>query len=604
MESTTAETKRIPLGGEFLILNAEDQEVFIREDLNDEQLMIKKTCRDWIDKLGERIHLLEEQPKMLEEAGELGLVGAHIPEKFGGMEMDKNTVTAMFEELGRAGGSFDTTFAAHTGIGMLPILYFASEDVKLKYLPELCTGVKKAAYCLTEPGSGSDARAAKSTAAFSPDTKRFVINGQKIWISNAGFADVFIVFAQVTGSETPEGKTGFSGFVVDADSPGIRLGEEEDKMGIKGSSTRQVFFEDVEVPAENLLGQIGKGHIIAFNILNIGRFKLGNITLGGMKKIVDLGVTYANERHQFGVPISSFGAIKYKIAQQHVLCFSLESMVYRVSDLMKKKHQDFIDAGETFEIALLESAEEYAIECAIIKVYGSEILDYGSDELVQIYGGYGFSEEYLPARIYRDSRINRIYEGTNEINRLLTIKMMLKRVMTGELKLTDAAWAVQKELTKLPSFEQNTGILEAERKAVENLKKIALLTAGAAVKYQMDGKLDLENEQQIVLNLSDLLIHCFAADSSFLRILKLHQTGNKEDYDLKEAALRVLLHDTQDSMSKIARDTLASFASGDEKRIMLMGVQRFASYPPQNVVGLRTQIADAAIKANKYALPE
>ena len=600
MDDNTTASKRIPLGGEFLILD-NHQETFVPEELTEEQHMIRTTCRDFVDQLGDRIHDLAEQPKMMEEAGELGLVGAHIPEKFGGIEMDKNTVTAILEELGRAGGSFDTTFAAHTGIGTLPILYFASEEIKQKYLPDLSSGIKKAAYCLTEPGSGSDALGAKSTAEYNAADDTYLINGQKIWISNAGFADVFIVFAQVTGEGTPDGKTGFTGFVVDADSAGIRLGEEEHKLGIKGSSTRQVYFENVTVPGAHLLGEIGRGHIIAFNILNIGRFKLGNMCLGGMKKIITAGTQYANERHQFKVPISSFGAIQYKIAQQQILTFALESAVYRVSNLMKVKNQEFIDNGLSFENALLESAEEYAIECAIIKVYGSEALDYIVDEFVQIHGGYGFSEEYPAARAFRDARINRIYEGTNEINRLLSVKMLIKRVMKGELKMTDAAWAVQKELTKLPSFAQDQSPLGAEKTAVDNLKKMGLLTAGAAVKYQMDGKLDLANNQQITMNLADILIHTFIAESTLLRVMKLKER-NDEQYELKEAALKVLLHDTQDAVAKLSRDALASFATGDEKRIMLMGVQRFTGYPPQNVVELRTKIASTAIEKNMYGL--
>jgi len=600
MDSTNATAKRIPLGGEFLILD-NDQETFVPEELTEEQHMIRTSCRDFVESLGERIHELDQQSKLMEEAGELGLVGAHIPEKFGGMEMDKNTVTAILEELGRAGGSFDTTFAAHTGIGTLPILYFAQEHIKMKYLPDLSSGAKKAAYCLTEPGSGSDALGAKSTADYIAAEDAYVINGQKIWISNAGFADVFIVFAQVQGEDTPDGKLGFTGFVVDADAAGIRLGEEEKKLGIKGSSTRQVFFENVKIPADQLLGEIGRGHIIAFNILNIGRFKLGNMTLGGMKKIVTTCVQYANDRHQFKQPISSFGAIQYKIAQQQILSFALESAVYRVSQLMKLKNQSFIDEGMSFEMALLESAEEYAIECAIIKVFGSEALDYTVDEFVQIYGGYGFSEEYPAARTYRDSRINRIYEGTNEINRLLSVKMLLKRVMKGELKMTDAAWAVQKELTKLPSFDQDNSPLGAEKKCVNNLKKIGLLAAGAAAKYQMDGKLDLANNQQIMMNLADILIQVFVAESTLLRIIKLREM-NDAQYELKEAVLKVLLHDAQDAISKLSRDALASFALGDEKRIMLMGIQRFANYPPQNVVELRTKIAQVAIDKNMYGL--
>lgn len=600
MDGTNVLPKVVPVGGEFLIVDTDAQDIFIPEELDDEQLMIKQTVRDFVQQHTARLDLLAEQPSLLEAAGELGLVGAHIPEVYGGMEMDKNTVTAILEELGRAGGSFDTTFAAHTGIGMLPILYFATDEIKKKYLPALSTGQLKAAYCLTEPGSGSDALAAKTTATYDAAADDYIIEGQKIWISNAGFADVFIVFGQV--KDRADDAHGFTGFVVEASWPGIRLGAEEAKLGIKGSSTRQVFFEQLRVPSSHVLGQIGRGHLIAFNILNVGRFKLGNMCMGGIKRVVELGVAYANERHQFKQPISSFGAIQYKIAQSQIVNFALESTVYRVSELMKVKNKEFLDKGLSFEEALLESAEEYAIECAIIKVAGSEYLDYAVDELVQIHGGYGFSEEYIAAKLYRDARINRIYEGTNEINRLLSIKMMMKRVAQGELNMTSAAWEVQKELTKMPSFNTPTGDLALEKTAIANFKKIALLTAGAAVKYQMDGKLDLAENQQITMQLADILMHTYLAESTYLRVKKLHVSNRAEDLSLKTAALQVFIHDTQDLIAKHARDAIASFALGDEKKIMLLGIQRFANYPPQNVVELRTQIAKVSIDQGGYVL--
>jgi alkylation response protein AidB-like acyl-CoA dehydrogenase len=521
-------------------------------------------------------------------------VGAHISEEFGGMGFDNNTVTVMLEELGKLGGSFDSTYAAHTGIGMLPIFYFGTEEQKTRFLPKMCTAELKTAYCLTEPGSGSDALAAKTTAILDESRSHYILNGQKMWITNAAFADIFIVFAQVDGDK-------FTAFIVDSRSEGIQLGEEENKLGIKASSTRQVFLENVKVPVGNLLGQTGRGHIIAFNVLNIGRYKLGNLCMGGMKKISSISVKYANQRHQFGVPISSFGAIKKKLADEAIYTFAIESAVYRVSNLMKDKKEELMNQGHSFEQALLEAAEEYAIECAIIKVFGSETLDMIVDESLQIHGGNGFSEEYEIARLYRDSRINKIYEGTNEINRLLMVKMLMKRVMKGKLNMVDAAWAVQKELTKLPSFGSDNSGLNAERLAIENFKKILLMTAGAAVKYQMDGKLDLVNNQQIIMMLADLLIWTFVAESVFMRLNKIHALNTDEQIKEKRAAMRVFLHDCQDQITKLSKDALASFASGDEQRIMLMGIQRFAKYPPQNVVHLRKMIADMAIERDSYA---
>lgn len=587
--TTTSEVLR---GGEFIIRETAVGDTFIPEQFDDEQLAVKDSARTFVDTVLRPNHArIEKQEEGLvasyvEQAGELGLLGAHIPEEYGGMNLRTNTNTLICEELG-AGGSFTVAFAAHTGIGMLPILYYGTEEQKQKYLPRLSMGELKACYCLTEPGSGSDALAAKSTAILNEAGTHYVLNGQKMWITNSGFADIFIVFAQVDGDK-------FTGFIVEKDSEGLTLGAEEDKLGIKGSSTRQVFFENVSVPKENVLGTIGKGHLIAFNVLNVGRFKLGALVLGGAKAAIGKCVEYANERHQFKQPIANFGAIKYKLAEQAIRTFALESSQYRVSNLIGEKIDVLKAEGATIAEAKLKAAEEYAAECAMLKVYGSETLDYVVDEFVQIYGGNGFSEEYPAACAYRDSRINRIYEGTNEINRLLSIDMVIKRAMKGQLDLVGPAWAVQKELASMPQPVEADGPFAEERAAINQFKKVILVVAGAAVKAQMDEKIDLRSEQEVIMNIADLALTTFNAESTLLRLEKLKEMGR--DTAVVEAALKVLVHDAAFSMSKFATDALASFAGADELRIMLMGVKRFTKYTPQNVKVLRRQVADHILK--------
>lgn len=582
-------------GGEFIIRETDPGEVFIPEDCNEDQRMVRQLCKDFVIEIGERAHELDQQVPLMEKAAGLGLLGAHIPEKFGGNPLDINSNTLIGEELGRAGGSFNTTYAAHIGIGMLPILYFGTEEQKLKYLPDLCAGKLIAAYCLTEPGSGSDALAAKTSAVLSSDGKQYVVNGQKMWISNAGFADIFIVFAKIDGEK-------FTGFVVDAHSPGISLGEEEKKLGIKGSSTRQVFFENVQVPAANILGKIGEGHQIAFNVLNIGRFKLGNLALGGAKRVIDIAVKYANDRIQFGQPISSFGAIKHKLGEMACLVFALESASYRLSDLMSDYHEELLANGSSYEDAMLASAKEFASECAVIKIAGSEYLDYIVDEMVQIHGGNGYSEEYPTARAYRDQRINRIYEGTNEINRLLLVDRLIKKALKGDLDLINPAWAVQKELLAMPSLREDQGTWSEEKLAVTNFKKILLLVAGAAVKYQMDGKHDLREQQEVVMHIADISIDVFIGESLLLRALKLFEGDYTCPRDIIQAITQLFLHEAQARIQKHASDALAGFATGDERSILLKGVKRFSSYPPANTIRARRSIADQLVKANEYSL--
>ncbi len=582
-------------GGEFIIRESSADDIFIPEECNEDQKMVRQMCKDFVAEMGDKAHILEEQVGLMEMAGELGLCAAHIPEMYGGNPLDSNANTLIADELGKAGGSFDTTFAAHIGIGMLPVLYFGTDELKKKYLPGMASGKLKAAYCLTEPGSGSDAMAAKTRADLSPDGKHYLINGQKMWITNAGFADVFTVFAKIGGEK-------FTGFIVDAKSPGITLGAEEKKLGIKGSSTRQVFFENVAVPVENILSTIGNGHQIAFNTLNIGRFKLGTMAMGGSKNAIDIAVKYANERLQFGQPISHFGAIKHKIGEMSTLIFALESAVYRLSDMMGKHKDELTAGGSSFEQSMLDAAKEFASECAIVKIAGSEYLDFVVDEMLQIHGGNGFSEEYPAARAYRDQRINRIYEGTNEINRLLLVDRIIKKALKGELDLVGPAWAVQKELMSMSAKSTDEGPWAAETQAVQHFKKNMLLVAGAAVKYQMDGKHDLNNEQEIVMHIADIGIDCFIAESLLLRAQKLSSGSFSYPVEVVKSITQLFLSEAQARIQKQATDALMAFATGDELTIMLKGVKRFSSYPAVNTVKARRIIADHLIAANGYSL--
>lgn len=586
-------------GGEFLVRDTRPEEIFIPEELNEEQRMARKMVEDFLEQeVYPNTPKIEKQEdsivvRLLKKTGELGLLGAHMPPEYGGMALDTNTNSVISEAFGPA-GSFIVAFAAHTGIGMLPILYFGTEEQKQKYLPGLISGDLKAAYCLTEPGSGSDALAAKTRADLSADGKHYILNGQKMWISNAGFADIFIVFAKIDGEK-------FTGFIVERNTPGLTLGAEEDKMGIKGSSTRQVFFENVHVPVENVLGEIGKGHLIAFNALNIGRYKLGIMCIGGCKKVIEMATRYANERHQFGQPIGNFGAIQYKLAEMAIRTFAGESAAYRTSQLMQDRKEAAEAEGKSYGQAMLEAAEEYAIECSILKVYGSEASDYCVDENVQIHGGIGFSEEYPAARAYRDSRINRIYEGTNEINRMLMVDQLFKRAMKGHFDLVGPAWAVQKELAAMPSFEKLEGPYAEEHRAVADFKKIILMTAGAAAKMQMDGKLNLKEEQEVLINCADMLIDLFLAESMLLRVQKLSERTDKpQPQEVYDAMLQVFLHDVTARMTKNATDALASFAEGDLLKTFLMGLKRFTKYPPVNVKQKRRLIAHALRQANGW----
>ncbi|MBU6340995.1 MAG: acyl-CoA dehydrogenase family protein [Bacteroidetes bacterium] len=594
----TAIKPNVLKGGAFLIQDSTPDAIFTPEELNEEQVMVKQMTLDFIKNEIEPVrNQLEKQepglsPALLKKMGDLGLLGAHMPAVYGGTEMDTNTNTVISEVMGPV-GSFVVSFAAHTGIGMLPILYFGTETQKSKYLPGLISGDLKAAYCLTEPGSGSDALAAKTLAVLNPEGTHYLLNGQKMWISNAGFADIFIVFAKIDGEK-------FTGFIVEKGIKGLTLGAEEDKLGIKGSSTRQVFFENAAVPVENVLGEIGKGHLIAFNALNIGRYKLGIMCIGGCKETLNMAIRYANERHQFGQPIGSFGAIQHKLAEMAIRTFAAESAAYRTSQLMQDKKAASEAEGDSYGQSMLEAAEEYAIECSILKILGSEVTDYCVDENVQIHGGIGFSEEFPAARAYRDSRINRIYEGTNEINRMLMVDQLFKRALKGQLDIVSPAWAVQKELAGMPSFEKLEGPYAEETKAISDFKKIALMTAGAAAKMQMDGKLNLKEEQEILMNCADMLIDLFAAESMLLRVQKLQNLPKPQPQEIYDAMLQVYFHETTARFTKNATDALASFAEGDLLKTFLMGLKRFTKYPPVNVKAKRRQIAEVLLKENAW----
>lgn len=589
-DTATIERKEL-LGGEFLLKSNEQSGVFYPENFTEEQKMIADTVMDFIAKeIEPNMAKIEKQENdiaadLLEKFGELGLLSTHMPEEYGGMNMDFNTNTVIGEMIGM-GHSFSVTYNAHTGIGMLPILYFGTDEQKQKYLPNLAAGVWKASYCLTEPGSGSDALAAKTTAVPTEDGKHYILNGQKMWITNAGFADVFTVFAQVPDH-------GFTGFIVEKGMEGFTLGAEEDKLGIKGSSTRQIYFENVKLPAENLLGELGKGHKIAFNVLNTGRFKLGASVLGGCKGLIRESVKYAKERNQFKQPIFDFGAIKHKIGQQAVRTFATESAVYRCSSLINDRIIALKESGVATEQSKLQAAEEYALECAIIKVDGSESLDFVVDEAVQIHGGMGYSEEGMVARAYRDSRINRIFEGTNEINRLVIMSTILKKAMKGELDIATPAMAIKAELQEglTPDYNK-AAAYETESEAIQKFKKVLLMLLGTAAQKAMGGKLDLKKEQEILMNLSDIVIEVFLAESIHQRISQMKASG-KGDLAQAEDIMKVAFHEYNQNIYKNGLDAIAALVEDTEKQGNLVyALRKYTTYPLQNTKELRRAIAN------------
>lgn len=586
-------------GGEFLIKETEAAQIFVPEEFNEEQQMIAETCRDF---LKAEIHpKLEEidQAKspelissLMDKAGELGLLGTAVPEEFGGFGMNFNTSMLVAEVLGN-GHSFSVAQSAHTGIGTLPIVYYGNDEQKAKYLPKLATGEWKAAYCLTEPDSGSDANSGKTKAELTEDGKFYKINGQKMWITNGGFAEVFIVFAKI------EDDKNLTAFIIEKSFGGITMNEPEHKMGIKGSDTRQIFFNDCMVPAENMLSERGNGFKIAVNILNVGRIKLAAAAVGGSKGVINHAVNYANERKQFNISIGRFGAIKHKLAEMAIRVWTSETASYRAGQNIDDTIDALLASGMTDEQAKLKALEQYAIECAILKVHGSETLDYVVDEGVQIYGGMGYSADAPMDRAYRDSRINRIFEGTNEINRMLIVDMLLKRAMKGELDLLGPATAVGKEILSIPDFgSEDTDVpFYAEKKVIKNLKKVALMIAGSAVQKFM---MKLSHEQEILMNVADIITEAYIAESALLRVEKLISMKGEEAVSLQKDIMQVYLSNAVNKVAVSGREAITAFAEGDELRVMLMGLKRFTKMDPINTKDARRKIADAMLSENKY----
>ncbi|MEJ7711386.1 MAG: acyl-CoA dehydrogenase family protein [Pyrinomonadaceae bacterium] len=583
--------KKLIAGGSFLIEERTPKDVFTPEDFTEEHRMIAETTRQFIDNEVRPVvpqleqHDWELARRLIVKAAELGLTGANIPEEYGGLGLDQTSGVLIAESFGRA-ASFGTTFGAQVGIGTLPIVYFGTEEAKLKYLPKLASGEMIAAYALTEASSGSDALAAKATARLSEDGQHYILNGEKMWISNAGFADIFIVFAKVDGDK-------FSGFIVER-GPGLTTGAEEHKMGIKGSSTRAVIFSDVKTPVGNLLAEVGKGAKIAFNVLNVGRFKLGASAVGGMKLAAHDSIRYANERHQFGKPISSFGAIKAKLAEIAIRIWVGEAMTYRTVGLIEKAIGDITEGDQK-----LRAIEEYAAECSIIKVALSEYCDFVVDEMVQIYGGYGYSADYPAERAYRDSRINRIYEGTNEINRMLIPGMLMKRAMSGRLALLPAAQKLMDELLQpsMSAFDEDGDVLAEEQKLVQNAKKVALAVLGTAAQKYMTA---LAEQQEVLMGAADIIIDVFAMESAVLRAQKLIANHGEEASQRYLDITRVFCNDAIIRIDTTAKNTFAAITDGDELRTLLAALRRFTKHTPINTVAARQRIASILIGANRW----
>jgi alkylation response protein AidB-like acyl-CoA dehydrogenase len=585
--------KEFVRGGAFLIEERDSSEIFTPEDFTDEHKMIGETTREFADtEVFPNLEAMENHDwemarSLVAKAGELGLFGANIPEEFGGLDLDQVSGVVVAEMMGRAGG-FGTTYGAHSSIGLLPILYFGSDELKNKYIPQIVSGEKVSAYCLSEAGSGSDALGAKCSAKLSDDGEHYILNGEKMWISNGGFADYFIVFAKLDGEDKK-----FSAFMMEK-SEDCRPGTEEHKMGIKSSSTTPLILSDAKTPVGNLIGEIGDGAKIALNVLNVGRFKLGASVTGGAKLAIHEAVKYANEREQFNTPIAQFGAMKHKIAEMTIRTWVAESITYRTVGMIDRLIGDGSDYSKK-----LRSIEEYAVESSINKVYCSEVLDYVVDEMVQIYGGAGYSADYPAEKAYRDARINRIFEGTNEINRMLIPGMLLKRAMKGELGLLQAATALQEEiLTPQMSFDEDAGLLATEFKLAGNAKKVALMVLGSAAQKFMGA---IKNQQEILMGCADIIMEAYAMETVCLRAKKLADRDGEEAAAKYIDAAAVFCNDATQRIDATAKNTLAGFAEGDELRMMLAALKRFTkNQTPINTIAARQRIADGLIEANAY----
>src|SRR4051812_24650938 len=598
MASVTGSVKPKISGGSFLLETCPAQEVFTPEDFNDQHRLIAQTAEEFAqNEIIPNIEKMEHKDfevvrQLLKTAGELGLSGVEIPEAYGGLEMDKVTAAVIADRIAKYAG-FATTWGGHTGIGTLPIVYFGTEEQKKKYLPRLAAGEMVGAYALSEATSGSDALNCRARAALSTDGKHYLLNGEKMWITNAGFADLFTVFAKVDGEK-------FSAFLVERTFPGFSVGAEEHKMGIRGSSTCPIILNDCEVPVENLLGEIGRGHLIAFNILNIGRFKLGAMCVGGGRGSLDNAIGYAKQRKAFGKVIADFGLVRQKLANMAALIYVGESLVFRTVGMMDEALAGVDKSAPDTAKATLKAIEEYAVECSIIKVWASEMVDYVVDETLQIYGGYGFVEEYPAERAYRDARINRIFEGTNEINRLIITGFLLKRAMGGQLPLMPAIKQLMDEVLSGPSaVEDVEGVLAEEQKLVASAKKLGLFAAGAATqKYMMQ----IEQQQEVMGAIADMVIEVYAMESVLLRTMKLASAQGESAAAVPVAMTRVYLSQGMDKIEASARKIIADVAEGDVLRTQMAILRRLGKHDPVNTVGLRQEIAEKIIERGRYGL--
>jgi alkylation response protein AidB-like acyl-CoA dehydrogenase len=598
MATTTAVPKTKISGGGFLLEERQTADVFTPEDFSEQQQMIGQTTEEFaVNEILPQAEKIEHKDysvsrDLLKKAGELGLSGAEVPEAYGGLELDKVTAAIIADHMAKYAG-FATTWGAHTGIGLLPIVYFGTEEQKKKYLPRLATGEIVGAYALSEATSGSDAMNCRARAVLSPDGKHYILNGEKMWITNAGFADLFTVFAKIDGEK-------FSAFLVERTFPGFSVGAEEHKMGIRGSSTCPIILSDCKVPVENLLGEIGKGHVIAFNILNVGRFKLGAMCVGGARVSLESAVSYAKQRKAFGKTIGDFGLVREKIANMATLIYVGEALVYRTVGMMDELLSEIDSASPNASKEQRKAIEEYAVECSILKVWGSEMIDYVVDETLQIYAGYGFVEEYPAERAYRDARINRIFEGTNEINRLIITGFLLKRAMTGQLPLMPAIKKLMDEVLSGPSSgEELEGALPEERKLVAQAKKLGLFVSGAATQKYMQA---IQDQQEVMGAIADMTIETYAMESAVLRTQKMVEQKGETSAALPIAMTRVYLTQALEKIEAAARKVIADVAEGDMLRTQLAIVRRLSKHEPFNTIALRQQIAQKTIEAGKYRL--